>query len=233
MPPIISIILPVLNEVQELADTLINLPAAADLEIILVDGGSTDGTWELAARFPQVQRRRAPQGRGCQMNAGARAAGGQLLAFLHADTQLRPEHLATLRQAAADPTFTAGAFELYLTPPLPALRFISWGANQRSRLLGWPYGDQVLTLRRELFYALRGFAHRRPEDLDLVVRLHSFTRPRLLRPPVASSGRRWLDQGYFATTRRHWLTVARYLAERALTGRWPPRGKLLVEEGQG
>ncbi len=224
--PTISIILPVFNEARGLAETLAGLPVAADAEIILVDGGSDDGTWELAARFPHLHCLRAPRGRGCQMNAGARAARGQLLAFLHADTQLTPVHLAALRQAATDPTFAAGAFELRLTPPVPALRFIARGANWRSRLLGLPYGDQVLTLRRDLFHTLGGFAHRRPEDLDLVLRLRRFTRLRLLTPAVASSGRRWLEQGYFATTRQHWLALAHHLAERSFTRRWPALGDL-------
>jgi len=226
MNPRISIILPVLNEAPLLASTLARLPAAADLEIILVDGGSADDTWEVAARHPQVHRLRAPRGRGCQMNAGARAARGGLLAFLHADTVLASAHLAALRRAAADPTFAAGAFELALAPPLPALRWIARAANWRSRLLGLPYGDQVLILQRELFQALGGFAHRRPEDLDLVIRLKRFTRLRLLSPPVTSSGRRWLEQGYFATSRRHWLALARHLGERAFTRRWPALGEL-------
>ncbi|MGP8050262.1 MAG: TIGR04283 family arsenosugar biosynthesis glycosyltransferase [Desulfobaccales bacterium] len=226
MNPRISIILPVLNEAALLAATLARLSPAPDLEIILVDGGSADATWEVAARHPQVRRLRAPRGRGCQMNAGASKARGSLLAFLHADTLLASDHLAALRRAAADPSFTAGAFELALSPPLPALRCIARVANWRSRFLGLPYGDQVLVLQRELFQALGGFAHRRPEDLDLVIRLRRFTRLRLLSPPVISSGRRWLEQGYFTTTRRHWLALARHLAERAFTRRWPARGEL-------
>lgn len=226
--PVISVILPAFNEAGVLKETLAGLPEAFDLEIILVDGGSTDGTWDLAGRFPQVQRLRAPRGRGCQMNAGARAARSRLLAFLHADTLLSPEHFSALRRAAADPAFAAGAFELGLIPPLPALRFIARAANWRSRFLGLPYGDQVLILRRDLFFTLGGFAHRRPEDLDLVIRLRRLTRLRLLSPPVASSGRRWLEQGYLATTRRHWLALARHLAERLFTKRWLNQGDLFL-----
>ena len=233
LPPVISIILPVLNEARGLAEILTALPVAADVEIILVDGGSSDGTWELAGRFSHLRLLAAPRGRGCQMNAGAWVSRGELLAFLHADTQLVPDHLASLRRAAADPAFTAGAFELALSPPTPALRFIAWGANWRSRLFGLPYGDQVLTLRRDLFHALGGFAHRRPEDLDLVLRLKRFTRLRLLSPPVISSGRRWLEQGYFAATRRHWLALARHLVERTFTRRWPVRGDLEKVLGGG
>ena len=231
LPPVISIVLPVLNEVQVLAETLVGLPFAADVETILVDGGSTDGTWELAGYFPHLLRLRAPRGRGCQMNAGALASRGELLAFLHADTLLGPAHLAALRRAAADPAFTAGAFELALSPPTPALRFIAWGANWRSRRLGLPYGDQVLILRRDLFHALGGFAHRRPEDLDLVFRLQRCSRLRLLSPPVISSGRRWLEQGYFAATRRHWLALARHLAERLFTKRWRTQGDMFIGGG--
>lgn len=225
----LSVIIPVLNEAKVLPATLAGLPEAPDLEIILVDGGSLDGVWKVAARFPHLRFMRAPAGRGRQMNAGARLARGRLLAFLHADTRLTPEHLTVLRRAAADPTFAAGAFELQLTPPVPAFKFIAWGANRRSRLFGLPYGDQVITLRRELFYTLGGFAHRRPEDLDLVIRLRRHTRLRLLRPPVASSGRAWLTHGYFETTRRHWLALARHLAERAFTRRWPALGDLKIE----
>jgi hypothetical protein len=227
--PAISIIIPVLNEAGVLPATLAGLPQAPDLEIILVDGGSTDGSLEVAARFPHLRLLRTPAGRGRQLNAGARLARGRLLTFLHADTLLGPPHLTALRRAAADPAFAAGAFELQLIPPVPALRFIAWGANRRSRLLGLPYGDQVISLRRDLFFALGGFTHRRPEDLDLVIRLRRQARLRLLRPPVASSGRRWLDQGYFSTTCRNWLGLARHLAERVFTRRWPPRGDLNFE----
>ncbi len=224
--PLISIILPVLNEARVLAGTLAGLPAAPEVEVILVDGGSTDGTWEAAGNFPQVRRLKALPGRGRQMNAGAKVARGDILVFLHADTSFGAAHLTALRQAAADPLFAAGAFELTLTPPSPALKLIAWGANWRSRLFGLPYGDQVLTLRRDLFFALRGFAHRRPEDLDLVIRLKRLARVRLLTPPVASSGRRWLEQGYFQTTLKHWLYLTQHLAERTFTHHWPERGEL-------
>jgi rSAM/selenodomain-associated transferase 2 len=215
--PLISLILPVLNEAPLLADALAALPRDPDLEIILVDGGSTDATHEVAARFPHVRRLSAPTGRGCQMNAGARLARGELLVFLHIDTALAPEHLAALRRAAADPRIGAGAFELRLDPPTPFLRFIAWGANWRGRLFRLPYGDQALFLRRDLFFALQGFAHRRPEDLDLVLRLRRLTRLRLLQPPVAASARQWLHHGNLKTTACHWLLFIRHLAERLLT----------------
>jgi uncharacterized protein len=224
--PFISLILPVLNEAPILAGALSGLPQAPDLEIILVDGGSTDATREVAGGFPHIRRMRAPRGRGVQMNAGARLARGDYFLFLHIDTALGPEHLAALRQAAVDPGAGAGAFELRLTPPTPFLRFIAWGANWRSRLFGLPYGDQAIFVRRDLFLALGGFAHRHPEDLDLVLRLRRLTRVRLLTPPVSSSGRRWLKHGNLRTSGYHWAFLIRHLAERVLTRRWPPMGEL-------
>jgi rSAM/selenodomain-associated transferase 2 len=224
--PRISIILPVLNEARVLAETLASLPVSPEVEILLVDGGSRDGSWELTELFPQVRRLKSAPGRGRQMNAGALAARGDILAFLHADTRFGPAHHAALRQVAADCQFEAGAFELRLVPPVPALKFIAWGANRRSRFLRLPYGDQVLILRRQLFFALGGFAHRRPEDLDLVIRLRRLTRLRLLTPPVASSGRRWLARGYFRNTVDNWVNLARHLAERLFTRRWPALGEL-------
>ena len=224
--PVISLILPVLNEAPILPEALSGLPQAADLEIILVDGGSTDATREVAARFPRVRWVSAPRGRGVQMNAGARLARGDFFVFLHIDTILITDHLAALRQAVLDPRVGAGAFELRLTPPTPFLRFIAWGANWRSRLFRLPYGDQAIFVRRDLFLALGGFAHCHPEDLDLVLRLRRLTRVRLLTPPVSSSGRRWLKHGSLRTSGYHWVFLIRHLAERLLTRRWPPMGQL-------
>jgi rSAM/selenodomain-associated transferase 2 len=231
----LSIIIPTLNEAPSLGETLSGLPHVPDLEIILVDGGSTDATLAVAAGFPAVKILSASRGRGAQMNAGALASRGDLLVFLHADTLLTADHLRALRTAAADPTFAAGAFELALRPAVPALRVIAWAANRRARFWGLPYGDQVLIIRRALFFSLGGFAHLRPEDLDLVLRLRGRAFLKLLGPPVSSSGRRWQRRGYLATTLKNWRDLAYHLAERTLTNRWPERGGLDMdgEGGQG
>jgi rSAM/selenodomain-associated transferase 2 len=229
--PVISLILPVLNEAPILAGALSGLPRAPDLEVILVDGGSTDATREVEGRFPQVRWVTAPRGRGVQMNAGARVARGNLFVFLHIDTLLAPAHVTALRQAALDPRVGAGAFELRLTPPTPFLRLIAWGANWRCRLFRLPYGDQAIFVRRDLFLAVGGFAHSQPEDLDLVLRLRRLTRLSLLTPPVNSSGRRWLQHGNLRTSGCHWAFLIRHLAERLLTRRWPPMGEMRVGGG--
>jgi uncharacterized protein len=231
LKPVISLILPVLNEAPILAGALSGLPLAPDVEIILVDGGSTDATREVAAGFPHVRWVSAPRGRGVQMNAGARVARGDFFLFLHVDTALTTDHLATLRQAAGDRKVGAGAFELRLAPPTPFLRCIAWGANWRCRLFRLPYGDQAIFVRRDLFLALGGFAHRHPEDLDLVLRLRSLTRVRLLTPPVSSSSRSWLKHGNLRTSGYHWAFLIRHLAERLLTRRWPRMGELRLGGG--
>ena len=224
--PTFSIIIPVYNEAGVIGKTLTALPRAADVEIIVVDGGSMDGSREEAKNFPGVRLLQAPKSRGAQMNAGARAAGGGFLVFLHADTSLEPEHLAVMRRAAADPAFRAGAFEIQFTPLLPAFRFVAWGSNLRSRIFGFPYGDQALILRRDLFETLGGFSCRRPEDLDLMLRLRRHLRVRIFTPPVVTSSRKWLEQGYFETTIKNWLFVTYHLAERLFTNRWPQKGEL-------
>jgi rSAM/selenodomain-associated transferase 2 len=233
-PPLISLIIPTLNERANAGHLLAGLPMAPDLEIILVDGGSRDDTLEIASRFPHVKTLTSQPGRGRQMNAGALVSRGELLVFLHADTRWGPEHLDTLRGLIHDPEFQAGAFGFALTPALPALRFIARGVNARCRLFDLPYGDQALTVRRDLFFRVGGYAHRRPEDLDLVLRLKKYARLRLLEPPVVTSGRRWLTDGYFRTTIKNYLFLARHLAERILTRRWLEQGEVnKVSRGGG
>ncbi len=153
----VSIIIPVLNEAETLGDTLAMLPRDRDLEVILVDGGSTDHTLAVAARFPHVQVIRTPRGRGRQMNTGVLASSGGLLVFLHGDTRLTAEHLRILRRVAADRAFAAGGEAslpslrriLSHTPqiktppcrPVPAQFFLLQDFAERSVVVGgmtWP-----------------------------------------------------------------------------------------------
>jgi len=224
--PAISIIIPVLNEARILAAALARLPQSPDVEIIVVDGGSVDGSREIAARFPDIRLLTAPRGRGSQMNAGGRLSRGEFLLFLHIDTEFTSAHVAALRRAARDPEVSAGAFFMRLTPATPFLRFIAWGANWRCRLFGLPYGDQAIFARRDLFFNLHGYARRCPEDLDLVLRLRRQTRLTLLNPPVTTSGRRWLEHGNLKTTGLYWLYLIHHRAERLFTRRWPAKGDL-------
>ena len=132
---------------------------------------------------------------GC-MNEGARAAKGELLVFLHADTQLPPGWAESVRHALVAPQVAVAAFALSLHPRVPMLAFIEWGANMRSRYRQLPYGDQALCMRREVFDALGGFP-KQPflEDIDLVCEARRRGAVRLMAPKVVSSSRRYVMYG--------------------------------------
>ncbi len=192
--PLVSVVLPVLDEARALPAALDALPA--EWEVVVVDGGSRDGTPELAARHPSSPRvLRVPGGRAAQQNAGAAAAQGEVLVFLHADTRLPPGAGASLAAALADPAVLGGNF---------ALRFD--GADSFGRVLGgWYalqrrggvyYGDSVLWLRRAAWEGLGGFRELAiMEDYDLVRRLERRGRTACLPGPAVTSGRRWRALG--------------------------------------
>lgn len=203
----ISVIVPVINEQEELAITLSHIQLAPGDELIVVDGGSTDQTLEIARKFtPDVLS--SPPGRARQMNLGAAHATGEILLFLHADTILPPSGLDAVRHVMQVPQTAGGAFRLLITPATPALRLIAWVANLRSRFGQLPYGDQALFVRRSLFETLGGYADE-PflEDLKLVRAMRRHGRLVLVPQPVQTSGRRWLTEGVIYTTVRNNVIV--------------------------
>ena len=189
----ISVIIPTLNEEATVRGTLRSIRTQAGRwEIIVVDGGSTDGTCAAAARFGTVLK--APRGRATQMNTGANAATGDVLLFLHADTCLASGALPALRRALACPKIRAGIF---------ALRFDAsgiwpWAFAQCARV-PWhriAFGDRGIFVRRQVFEDIGGFAEIPLfEDLDLVRRLHQRGRLEYLDVPVVTSWRRFARNG--------------------------------------
>ena len=173
---------------------------------------------ERAAAAPTAQVRglATDKGRARQMNAGARAARGNVLLFLHADTRLPPDAFPLIGQALSDPDICGGAFALRIAPeggpPGLGLRFIAWAANVRARLFRAPYGDQAIFLRQDCFQALGGFADiPLMEDLELMTRLRqSGQRIRLLTACAATSARRWEAEGLLRCTGRNLLLRALY-----------------------
>ena len=212
MTPLLSVVIPVRNEAQVLPCLLDDLAdlRAAGAELILVDGGSTDGTCELALGRVDQLLRTAP-GRALQMNAGAAVARGEYLWFVHADTRVSVESLESLQGTLSERPLW-GRFDVRLSGPGLALRVIGAMINLRSRLSGIASGDQGIFVARQRFEALGGYA---PiplmEDLQLCRRLRVLARPRCLRPPLLTSSRRWEQHGIWRTVVLMWcLRLAYY-----------------------
>jgi rSAM/selenodomain-associated transferase 2 len=217
----ISVIVPALDEaaaIGPLVDSLAGQVAAPAFQVLLVDGGSRDGT---IARFRALTHdwtttgRRAgwlsaaPAGRARQMNQGAAAATGETLVFLHADTTLPPRGLAAVAGALADPCVVGGGFRLAYQDPDPRLRLIAGWATARSRLFRIHYGDQAIFVRRRVFAALGGFPDIPLfEDLRFSRALRRAGRVRTLPIAVVTSGRRLLQGGVGRTAARFaWLKL--------------------------
>lgn len=206
----ISIIIPTLNEAATIDRTLSRLKANRNPEVIVVDGGSKDATAELAksyaAKFIQTNPCKATQ-----MNTGASAAKGDILVFLHADTQL-PEHFENqIQYALNQKDAVAGAFRLAIDSRAKGIRFIECMVNLRSRYLRMPYGDQALFMKKTLFNEIGGFPDMPiMEDFLLVRRLKHKGKIVILNESVMTSPRRWLHLGIFKTWLINQLIIVAY-----------------------
>ena len=209
--PALSIILPTLNEASGIVAQLQHLAPAreAGLEVIVADGGSTDGTPDLAEPLCD-QLVDAPRGRAAQMNAGAACARAPRLLFLHADTRL-PEDAISQLQAALDGGHHWGRFDVRIRGTHPMLAVVATMMNLRSRLTGIATGDQALFMTREAFAAAGGFPDQPlMEDIALSARLGRTSRPACLRTRVTTDGRRWEKHGVFRTIVLMWRLRAAY-----------------------
>lgn len=207
----ISVVIPTLNEAECLSQSLYPLNEAPNVEAIVVDGGSSDATVELAHRAG-CRVVHSPPGRARQMNRGAGAATGAILLFLHADTVLPAGFEEHVRRALRQPGVCAGAFRMRIAGPGRALRWIERGVNLRSRLLQMPYGDQGLFMTAEVFHTLGGFPDLAiMDDYELVRRLRRLGRIALLPVSATTSGRRWQALGAWRTTWINQKVIAGYL----------------------
>lgn len=213
--PALSIVIPTLDAAAALGATLESLrPGIAALgaravEVLVADGGSRDGTRAEAVRHGARWVRTAA-GRGRQLGAGAEAAGGEWLLFLHADTRLGPGWHAEVRAFIRAPASRerAAAFRFALDDEAPAARRLERLVLWRCRLLGLPYGDQGLLIHSAFYAALRGF---RPlplmEDVDLVRRIGR-RRIACLATPAITSAARYRRAGYLPRMARNALCLA-------------------------
>ena len=206
----ISVIIPALNEAAAIRDTLESVHKQKGFgEIIVVDGGSTDGTHEIASRYARVLS--SPPGRALQMNAGASAATGTILLFLHADTRLYPGHAEAIRNALRDDGVAGGCAPVTFDADHPLLSWFSRLSRINIRL--FHYGDGGIFVRRSLFSAMGGFAALPiMEDLDFLRRMKPHGRRALLQVPVLTSARRFLHGGIFRTQCVNIMYVLLFLA---------------------
>lgn len=208
----LAIVVPVLNEAPQwpaLAAHLQALQASdATLQIVIVDGGSTDDTLRLAqsSGFWVLS---SPRGRACQMNAGAQACRAEQLLFLHADTRL-PEGAAGLIMQALR-THVWGRFDVQIEGRARLLRVVAAMMNWRSRISGIATGDQAMFMTRAAFEKAGGFPEQPlMEDIALSAALKTLGRPACLRARVCTSGRRWEQYGVWRTIVLMWCLRLAY-----------------------
>jgi rSAM/selenodomain-associated transferase 2 len=191
----VSVIIPTLNEADVIASSLRRLlEHQGDFEVIVVDGGSADGTVDIIQRYPQVRLAISKRGRGIQMNAGARLASGYVLLFLHADTYLPPAGLEMIGAAMADSRVVGGAFLMNFDSPNLLLRAMS--RFTRINHILFTYGDQGLFVRANTFADIGGFKSLSiMEDVEIQRRLRSRGTFVKIRHPVTTSARRFIRVG--------------------------------------
>lgn len=196
----ISVIIPAFNEEKSIGATLADLQENHfPEEIIVVDGGSGDRTQEIAASLARVIS--APKGRACQLNAGARAATGDVFLFLHADTRLPAGGLDTVRGLISSGRTEAGRFRLRFDSDDFSLKLFAF----HTRFAFFSYGDQAFFVKRDLFEKMEGFSERVPfEDIEFYKRLSKSTRPQIIKTPVITSARRFLKVGKM---RQKWINL--------------------------
>lgn len=212
--PSISIIIPVLNEAPGLAATLQPLQPLRqqDCELVVVDGGSHDTSAEQAE--PLADRvLTAPRGRAVQMNAGAAAAGGDILWFLHSDSQPPEKGNQLILHGLQQSNQQWGRFDVRLSGNQALLRVVEALMNWRSRLTGIATGDQGIFVARTTFQRIGGYPDiPLMEDIALSRMLKRIGPPLCLRQPIRTSSRRWERNGIIRTVLLMWgLRLAYFL----------------------
>jgi rSAM/selenodomain-associated transferase 2 len=201
----ISVIIAALNEAANIVRAVTSAQESGADEVIVADGGSGDETCALA-ELSGAQVVSTSRGRAVQQNAGARAATGDVLLFLHADNWLGKEAISQIRSAVdRGKNKLCGAFQQKIEAALFIYRLLERGNAERVRWFGLPYGDQAIFVTRGLFEQVGGFPEE-PflEDVLLMQRLRRVSWPLLLPGPVYVSPRRWEQRGVIRQTLRNW-----------------------------
>ena len=205
----ISVIIPALNEAASIVRAVTSAQESGADEVIVADGGSTDEVCHLA-ELCGAQVDSSSPGRAVQQNAGARAATGDVLLFLHADNWLGKDAISQVRSAISrKKDKLCGAFQQKIEAAPFIYRLLERGNAERVRWLGLPYGDQAIFVTRELFNQVGGFPEEVfLEDVLLMQRLRRCSWPVLLPGPVHVSPRRWEQRGVLRQTFRNWIILA-------------------------
>ena len=204
-PVQLSIIVPMLNEAAQLPGLMAHLQVWKErgCEIILVDGGSNDGSAETASKQFTVVL--ASAGRAIQMNAGVEKAQAEGLLFLHADTRLPADADRLILDALQQTSSQWGRFDVTIQGESSMLPVVSWFMNKRSRFSGIATGDQAIFMTRELFERVSGFPNQPlMEDIEISRQLRRLSSPACLSQKVITSGRRWDQRGSWRTIILMW-----------------------------
>lgn len=214
---LISVIVPTLNEEANLPVTLRQLAEHSDVELLVVDGGSTDRTREIAQQFTSFVFL-SRTGRAAQMNLGARHATGDILLFLHADTFVLPGALDEIQRRIIGDGAVGGAFDLHIDSPRRLCKLVAKLSSRRARLLRLPYGDQGIFVWRQVFEVLGGYPEIAiMEDVAFARRLRRAGRLTFIRSGLVTSARRWNANGVVRTTLVNWwVTLLFFLRARPL-----------------
>ncbi|MBD2183878.1 TIGR04283 family arsenosugar biosynthesis glycosyltransferase [Planktothrix sp. FACHB-1355] len=210
----ISIIIPVLNEAQNITKSVLLAQNATNVEVIVVDGGSQDETVAIAKSLG-VKVLSSPPGRAFQMNAGAAVASGNILLFLHADTIL-PEGFDSIIRQTLEPKKQiqnpiAGAFELKIDAQIRGIRLVEKMVNWRSHIFSLPYGDQAIFIKADVFRDIGGFPELPiMEDFVFIRNVNKVGKIAIAPVPVITSGRRWQKLGVLKTTSINQIIIIAY-----------------------
>ncbi|MGL5877643.1 MAG: TIGR04283 family arsenosugar biosynthesis glycosyltransferase [Xenococcaceae cyanobacterium] len=207
----ITIIIPVLNEAENIETTLSKLTNNLDVELIVVDGGSRDRTVEIVQNLKIKVVVSKQLGRAKQMNLGASVANGNILIFLHADTNLPINYQEIVKEILSQSKVVAGAFKLKIDSKKKCLRIVELMVNLRSRLFSLPYGDQAIFIKKSIFEELGGYSDLPiMEDFELIQRLKRRGKIQIASAQVITSSRRWDKLGVFKTTLINQLVIIGY-----------------------
>ena len=209
MTPLVTVVIPVLSDADAVARVLPQIPASADIEVVIVDGAHDPRLDDIADAHPRARVQRTPAGRGRQMNAGAEGASGEWLFFLHADSVLPDGWTSAFGSLEA--AVVGGWFQF-------ALDDAAWQARVIERLVAWrvkylrlPYGDQGLFVRRRQFRSLGGFSEwPLLEDVAFARRLVGGGPVAELPLALKTSSRRWRRDGWFRRSTMNLAIVALY-----------------------